>query len=85
MEHLKTDFNKIFMKKNKFLHRGLMITKTRGDLLKKILKLINIKYYSISNQYSTSYSRKGFGNGFISKVDRSIFLNKYHNCGPDPG
>ena len=34
---------------------------------------------------SSSYSKKGFGNGFISKVDRQAFPLKYQNSGPGPG
>ena len=34
---------------------------------------------------STVYSKKGLGNGFISKVDRNIFSTKYINAGPGPG
>lgn len=34
---------------------------------------------------STVYSKKGLGNGFVSKVDRNIFNHKFINAGPGPG
>lgn len=34
---------------------------------------------------STSYSVKGYGNGFLSKSTRTAFNNKYMNMGPGPG
>jgi hypothetical protein len=34
---------------------------------------------------STIYSKKGLGNGFVSKVERQVFQNKHLNMGPGPG
>lgn len=50
-----------------------------------ILNLGSYLNSSNSTIDSTIYSKKGLGNGFISKVDRNIFNQKYINAGPGPG
>ena len=34
---------------------------------------------------STSYSKKGFGNGFVSKASRYLNKKRVANTGPGPG